>query len=84
MYLFAYAGAESIEEILKIKEYWLSNGVVDGLLMIAFLMAYRVDAQSIALNENDLEDTEWLTSKKLRKMHEFHVTSWHNSDKADD
>lgn len=84
MYLFAYAGAESIEEILHIKEYWLSNGVVDGLLIIGFLMVYRVDAQNIAMNENDLEDTEWLTVKKLKKLKEFNVTSWHNSDKADD
>ena len=68
MYLFAMSGAQSLGEIISQRNYWLSNGVVDGLIIIGFLLVYRVDAQNIALNENDLEDTEWLTVKKLKKM----------------
>jgi type IV secretion system protein VirD4 len=37
---------------------------------------YRIDAQNIAMIENDLEDTEWLTVKKLKKMKEFSVANW--------
>ncbi len=76
MLLFNLAGAENINEILSTRDYWLTVGVVSGLLLIAYLMMYRVDAQNIALHENDLEDTEWLTAKRLKKMKEFTVTSW--------
>ena len=47
-----------------------------ALLIIGYLMMYRIDAQNIALNENDLEDTEWLTTKKLRKLREFEVSTF--------
>ena len=76
MYLFAMGGADSVGEIISDRNYWLSNGVVDGLIIIGFLLVYRVDAQDIALKQNDLEDTEWLTAKKLKKMKEFNVTNW--------
>lgn len=76
MFLFTLGGAENVEEILRLKEYWLSVGVVNGIILAGFLMMYRVDAQNIALNENDLEDTEWLTTKKLKKLKEFTVTNW--------
>ena len=62
MYLFSLGG-KSIGEILSYKNYWLSVGVANGLILIGYLMMYRVDAQNIALNENDLEDTEWLSVK---------------------
>ena len=84
MFLFTLAGAESVTEILSEREYWLSIGVVDGLILIAYLMMYRIDAQNIALDENDLEDTEWLTPKKLRKMKEFTVTDWNAAEKQED
>ena len=58
MYLFALAGAESVAAIMREKTYWLSLGVLSGILLIFYLMVYRIDAQNIALNENDLEDTE--------------------------
>ena len=77
-------GANSIGEVLGNKNYWLINGVCDGLLMIAFLMMYRIDAQNIAMNENDLEDTEWLTIKRLKRLKEFNVIDWDNAEKADD
>lgn len=32
-----------------------------------------VDAQKIALEENELEDTQWLTEKRLKKLREFSV-----------
>lgn len=76
MFLFTLAGKDTIQEIILSEEYWLSVGVLDGLFIIAFLLMYRVDAQNIALKENDLEDTAWLTVKKLRKMKEFTVASW--------
>ena len=72
-YVYALSGANNITEILGKRNFWLLGGVVDGLIIIAYLMMYRIDAQNIALNENDLEDTEWLTTKKLKKMNEFTV-----------
>lgn len=84
MYLFAMCGAQSLGEIISQRNYWLSNGVVDGLIIIGFLLVYRVDAQNIALNENDLEDTEWLTPKKLKKLKEFNVTNWNGVKEAKD
>ena len=63
MCLFAYFGYESIGGIWGERNFWLINGVVDGMIMVAYLLMYRVDAQNIAMNENDLEDTEWLTVK---------------------
>ena len=76
MCLFAYFGYESIGGIWGERNFWLINGVVDGMIMVAYLLMYRVDAQNIAMNENDLEDTEWLTVKKLKKMKEFTVTNF--------
>lgn len=76
MVLFTLAGAESVGAILGEKTYWLSFGFVNGILIAGYLMMYRIDAQNIALNENDLEDTEWLTPKHLRKLKEFTVTNW--------
>lgn len=84
MFLFALGGAKNVGAILGNKNYWLCNGVADGLLLIGFLMLYRIDAQNIALKENDLEDTEWLSAKRLKKMKEFTVTNWDNvPNKAD-
>ena len=76
MILFTLAGAESIAVILGEETYWLSFGFVNGILVAGYLMMYRIDAQNIALDENDLEDTEWLTPKRLRKLKEFTVTDW--------
>ena len=59
-FLFALFGKDFVG-IFGNKNYWLLDGVANGLLLIGFLMLYRIDAQNIALNENDLEDTEWLT-----------------------
>lgn len=84
MYLFALAGADSISAIIGERDYWLTVGVVNGIILIAYLMLYRVDAQNIALKENDLEDTEWLTVKQLRKMKEFTVANWREADKCND
>ena len=66
------------------KNYWLLVGVVNGLMLVGFLFMYRIDAQNIAMRENDLEDTEWLTPKKLRKMKEFTVTTWNGVKEHDD
>ena len=76
MSLFAYFGYESVIDIFTERNFWLINGVVDGMILVAFLLMYRIDAQNIAMNENDLEDTEWLSVKKLKKMNEFNVTNW--------
>ena len=62
MIVYTLAGAESIGAILGDKTYWLSLGVACGILS--------------ALHENDLEDTDWLTPKRLRKLKEFTVTDW--------
>lgn len=84
MFLFASFGAKTIQEILDNENYWYSIGVVNGLVIIAYLLMYRIDAQNIAMNENDLEDTEWLTSRKLKKLKEFTVTSWGKLDSEND
>ena len=84
MSLFAYFGYESIGSIVQERNFWLINGVIDGLILVAFLLMYRVDAQNIAMNENDLEDTEWLTVKKLKKMKEFSVMDWDGAAKNND
>ena len=68
LYLFSLGGENGIAEILNMRDYWLSVGVANGLILIGYLMMYRVDAQNIALNENDLEDTEWLSVKRLKAL----------------
>lgn len=73
---FACFGAESLGGILGQRDYWLSVGVVNGLIMIFYLMAYKVDAANVVAKENDLEDTEFLTAKNLKKSKEFTVTEW--------
>ena len=82
-FLFALAGND-FGEIFGNGNYWLTVGVVNGLLLIAFLLMYRIDAQNVALNENDLEDTEWLTTKRLKKLKEFKVTTWEKMPEHDD
>ena len=82
-FLFALAGSD-FAGIFGNRNYWLTVGVVNGLLLIAFLLMYRIDAQNVALNENDLEDTEWLTIKRLKKLKEFTVTTWEKMPERDD
>lgn len=82
-FLFALGGA-GFEDIFLNENYWLTVGVVNGMLLIGFLLMYRIDAQNVALNENDLEDTEWLTTKKLKKLKEFTVTTWEKMPEHDD
>ena len=82
-FLFALGGAD-LEGTFGNGNYWLTVGVVNGLLLIAFLLMYRIDAQNVALNENDLEDTEWLTTKRLKKLKEFTVTTWEGVKDKDD
>ena len=72
LFLFSLGG-KGIGAILNMRDYWLSVGVANGLILIGYLMMYRVDAQNVAMNENDLEDTEWLTVKRLKKLKEFQV-----------
>ena len=84
MIVYTLAGAESIAAILGDKTYWLSLGVACGILSAGYLMVYRIDAQNIALGENDLEDTEWLTPKRLRKLKEFTVTDWNKIPEKQD
>jgi len=75
---------KDLTEIFGDKNYWLTVGVVNGSLLAGFLMLYRIDAQNIALNENDLEDTEWLTVKRLKKLDEFTVTNWDGIEEKGD
>ena len=82
-FLFAWAGRD-FAGIFGNKNYWLTVGVVNGILLVAFLLMYRIDAQNVALNENDLEDTEWLTTKRLKKLKEFTVTTWEKMSEHDD
>ncbi len=82
-FLFALGGKD-LGGIFGKKNYWLTIGVANGLLLIGFLMMYRIDAQNIALHENDLEDTEWLTTKRLKKLKEFTVTNWNGVENKDD
>lgn len=84
MCLFAYFGYESLGKILGNKNFWLINGVVDGMIIVAYLLMYRVDAQNIAMGENDLEDTEWLSVKKLKKMREYQVYVFSSAGEKED
>lgn len=84
LYLFSLGGENGIAEILNMRDYWLSVGVANGLILIGYLMMYRVDAQNIALNENDLEDTEWLSVKRLKKIKEFQVYDYKAADSKQD
>ncbi len=83
-FLYALGGADTMVKIFANKYYWMTLGVVDGLLVIGYLMLYRINAQNIALRENDLEDTEWLTPKRMKKMKEFTVTDWNKVNECDD
>ncbi len=82
-FIFSLFGAD-FGGIFGNKNYWLTVGVVNGLMLIGYLLMYRIDAQNIAMKENDLEDTEWMTTKKLKKMKEFTVTTWDNMPNRDD
>ena len=82
-FLFALAGND-LAGIFGNRNYWLSVGVANGLLLVAFLLMYRIDAQNVALSENDLEDTEWLTVKRMKKLKEFTVTDWERVREQDD
>lgn len=82
-FLFALFGKD-FGGIFGNKNYWLTVGVVNGLLLVGFLMLYRIDAQNIALKENDLEDTEWLSAKRLKKLKEFTVTNWNGAQEKND
>lgn len=82
-FLFALFGND-VGSIFGNKNYWLTVGFVNGALLAGFLMLYRIDAQNVAMKENDLEDTEWLSVKKLRKLKEFTVTTWDGVANKDD
>ena len=82
-FLFALAGSD-FAGIFGNRNYWLTVGVVNGALLVAFLLMYRIDAQNVALHENDLEDTEWLTMKRLKKFKEFTETTWEKMPEYDD
>ena len=82
-FLFALAGND-FAGIFGNSNYWLTVGVVNGILLVAFLLMYRIDAQNVAMKENDLEDTEWLTTKRLKKLKEFTVTTWEKMTEHDD
>ena len=83
MFLFSLV-IKDFTAILFMREYWLTIGVANGLLVLTYLMMYRIDAQNIALNENDLEDTEWLTAKRLKKLKEFSVADWDGLNEISD
>ena len=84
MDIFVFLGYESVKLIWKSQDFWLLYGVIMGLIAIAYLLMYRIDAQNIALKENDLEDTTWLSRKKLKKMKEFSVINWKNMSSEKD
>lgn len=72
-YLFSLGGAESLTRILKNGNYWRAVMVENGFIAVGYLLMTSVDAQKIALEENELEDTQWLTEKRLKKLREFSV-----------
>lgn len=82
-FLFALFGKD-FGGIFGNQNYWLTIGVANGLLLVGFLMLYRIDAQNLALKENDLEDTEWLSAKRLKKLKEFTVTNWNGAQEKND
>ena len=49
---------------------------------VSFNVSHR--RTDVAMKENDLEDTEWLTTKRLKKLKEFTVTTWEKMPEHDD
>lgn len=84
LYLYRLAGTQKLKEILQTKDYWLLVGFINGVILIWYLLMYKVDAQNIVMKENDLEDTEWLSKKKLKKLKEFEISHWNNLKEKND
>ncbi len=71
-FLFLVSGTGAGETFGSVY-FWLSEGVVDGGIVIAILFLHRTDAGGIAFLANDLENTSWLTVKKMKHYKEFRV-----------
>lgn len=84
LYLYRLAGTQTIKEILQTQDYWLLVGFINGVILIWYLLMYKIDAQNIVMKENDLEDTEWLAIKKLKKLKEFEISDWHSIKEKND
>ena len=82
--LFLAVGEMTLISALKDKTYWQTCGVAIGSIVIAYLLLYRIDVSTVAMEENDLEDTEWLNIKKLKKNKEFYLTEWKNLHSSTD
>ena len=52
-FLFALAGND-FAGIFGNRHYWLTIGVVNGVLLVAFLLVYRIDAQTQRVHGHDL------------------------------
>ena len=72
--LFSILGKASLGTVLSNKNFWLAVLAVDCLALAGYLMLYRIDAQNIALKENDLENSSWMTTKEMKKLKEFSVS----------
>ena len=72
--LFSVVGEASLGTVLRSKNFWLAALAVDCLVLAGYLMLYKIDAQNIALEGNDLEDSAWMTQKEMKKLKEFSVS----------
>ncbi|MCD8285814.1 MAG: type IV secretory system conjugative DNA transfer family protein [Clostridia bacterium] len=72
-FLYLITGADGAGAVFRNGYFWLSEGVIDGGIVIAILFLHKTDAGGIAFAANDLENTSWLTPKRLRHIPEFRV-----------
>ncbi len=83
-FLYLVAGSGGIGDVLSSGYFWLTEGVADGGIAVAILMLHRVDAGGIALQANDLENTAWLTPRKMKKFREFKVFPLRDAGRMED
>ncbi|MCD8206198.1 MAG: type IV secretory system conjugative DNA transfer family protein [Clostridia bacterium] len=84
LFIFAACSEKSCSETLRGRNFWMTLLVAYGLLLIGFLMIYRVDAKHIVMGENDLEDASWMDTATMKKLDEFDVGMFSDIPKKSD
>ena len=84
IYFFISKDDSQLLEVLKNKNLYMSFGVISGLIVIFYLLIHKVDAADIALEKNEMENSSFLTLKKMKKIDEFTVSKYSSLCKVDD
>ncbi|MCD8307472.1 MAG: type IV secretory system conjugative DNA transfer family protein [Clostridia bacterium] len=72
-FLYLVCGTGGAGGVFRSGYFWLTEGVTDGCIVVAMLFLHRTDAGGVAFAANDLENTSWMTARKLRHTPEFNV-----------